>query len=364
MQLKSRSVTLILGFSVAITVAAFLYLIPETGLLTILVASSVAFGATVLFSFIALEFLIFREVQKIYSIIERLKEGSNLPASKGKLDFNHPFRSINKELFSFASLKQREIEDLKKMEAFRREFVADVSHELKTPIFSAQGFIHTLLDGAVEDKNVRIKFLRRAAKSMDRLDRLVQDLLTLSRLETGATKMNMEAFSIIEVVREVIEQLEEKAERKKIKVLVQLPADSDRLMVIADQQRIYQVVLNLVSNAIKYSNEEGIVELGFEKGKTEITIFIKDSGLGIPPEDIKRIFERFYRVEKSRSKERGGTGLGLAIVKHIIEAHQSKVSVSSIVGKGSIFSFKLKRVPEKVIPVMLEDEPLELDTDD
>lgn len=364
MQLKSRSVTLILGFSVAITVAAFLYLIPEAGAFTIILGGLVAFGATVLFSFIALEFLIFREVQKIYSIIERLKEGSNLPASKGKLDFNHPFRSINKELFSFASLKQREIEDLKKMEAFRREFVADVSHELKTPIFSAQGYIHTLLDGAVEDKNVRVKFLKRAAKSMDRLDRLVQDLLTLSKLETGAIKMNLESFNVLDVTREVIDQLEEKAQRKNITIQLQVPADTSELLVMADQQRIYQVMINLISNAIKYSNEDGLVEVGFEKSNKDVTIFIKDTGLGIPPEDLKRIFERFYRVEKSRSKEMGGTGLGLAIVKHIIEAHQSKVSVSSVVGKGSVFSFKLKRPPAKQIPVMLENEPLFIKEED
>jgi two-component system phosphate regulon sensor histidine kinase PhoR len=351
MNITSRSITLILGGSVALVVGAFLYLVPAAGFGIILISSAVAFAATALFSFIALEFLIFREVEKIYSILGRLKEGSNLPSSKSKLDFNHPFRSINKELFSFASLKQREIEDLKKMEAFRREFVADVSHELKTPIFNAQGYIHTLLDGAVEDKAVRNKFLRRAAKSLDRLDRLVQDLLTLSKLETGAIKMNMEPFDIKEVALEVLDQMEDKAERKQISPKFGQPYLAP-IMVMGDQQRIYQVLLNLLSNSIKYSKEGATVTIDFEIGKSDVTVAVKDTGRGIPPEDLKRIFERFYRVEKSRSKEMGGTGLGLAIVKHIIEAHHSKVSVTSALGKGSVFSFKLKKAlePEQAVP--------------
>ncbi len=303
-----------------------------------------------------MELLIFKEVGKIYRVLERLKEDGKVISSKGQLDFKNPFKIINKELFSYASMKQREIEDLKKMEAFRREFVADVSHELKTPIFSAQGYIHTLLDGAVEDKAVRLKFLRRAGRSLDRLDRLVQDLLTLSRIETGAVKMNFGNVNILDVAEEVVDQLEDKSIKKKIEVTFAREF-KEPIYVYADSEKIYLVMLNLVSNAVKYSNDEGKVILDFEQGKQDVTIFVKDFGLGIPPEDIKRIFERFYRVEKSRSKEKGGTGLGLAIVKHIIEAHNSKVMVTSTVGKGSIFSFKLKR-PQPIITEEASKEPI------
>lgn len=347
MRINSRAVALILACSIAVVTTTFLSLVPEVSKIALGVTFVISFSASVIFASITMELLIFKEVTKIYRVLERLKEGGKAISPKSQLDFNNPFRSINKELFSYASMKQREIEDLKKMEAFRREFVADVSHELKTPIFSAQGYIHTLLDGAVEDKAVRLKFLRRAGRSLDRLDRLVQDLLTLSRIETGAVKMNFVNVNILEIAEEVVDQLEDKAIKKKIDVTF-AKEFKDPIFVYADAEKIYQVMLNLVSNAVKYSKDEGSIIIDFEQSKQDVTIFIKDNGKGIPPEDIKRIFERFYRVEKSRSKEKGGTGLGLAIVKHIIEAHNSKVMVTSTVGKGSVFSFKLKR-PQPII---------------
>jgi two-component system, OmpR family, phosphate regulon sensor histidine kinase PhoR len=342
MKINSRLYSVIMALAIAVVTTAFLYLVPGADRTTAAVVFSISFLATLIFSTITIEILVFREVRKVYRVLERLKEGSKIISPKTKLDFNNPFRSINKELFTYASIKQREIEDLRKLETFRREFLADVSHELKTPIFAAQGYLHTLLDGAVEDKTVRLKFLRRAARSLDRLDTLVQDLLTLSQIETGAIKMHNENFDVVETVVEVVDQLEEKAERKKIKVEFG-SAFEDPIMVYADPEKIYRVILNLVSNAIKYTKDGGKVIIDFEEGKNDVTVFVKDTGRGIPPEDIKRIFERFYRVEKSRSKEKGGTGLGLAIVKHIIEAHNSKVTVTSVVGKGSVFGFKLKR---------------------
>ena len=253
----------------------------------------------------------------------------------------NPLKNINEEIYSFALLKQKEIDELKKLEAFRKEFIADVSHELKTPIFAAQGFVHTLLDGAVNDKNVRTRFLKKAAKSLDGLDVLVQDLLTLSQIETGDIKMKFESIDLHKLCAEVVDQLEEKSEKKEIRLKLMDP--QHKLLVHADWQRITQVVTNLVSNAINYTGEGGEVIISFETSKKNITTSVTDTGDGIPQQHFSRIFERFYRVDKSRSREKGGTGLGLAIVKHILEGHGSRAEVESEVGKGSTFSFKLQK---------------------
>lgn len=216
-----------------------------------------------------------------------------------------------------------------------------MSHELKTPIFAAQGFVHTLLDGAVNDKSVRNKFLKKAAKSLDGLDALVQDLLTLSQIETGQIKMHFESIDLAKLTEEVFEQLEDKAKKRNIRLKVE--TDTRPVIVYADWQRIFQVMSNLVSNAIKHSYEGGEVVVWFEIGKKNVTTHVRDYGEGIPAEHLPRIFERFYRVDKSRSREKGGTGLGLAIVKHILENHNTKAEVKSEPEKGSDFSFKLPR---------------------
>ncbi len=290
--------------------------------------------------FIILEFLIFREINKIYNLFEKLRKKELKAINTYKSNPFNPLKKINDEIYSYAALKQKEIDELKKMEAFRREFIADVSHELKTPIFAAQGFVHTLLDGAIKDKTVRTQFLERAAKSLDDLDLLVQDLLTLSHIETGEIKMQLEYFDIKKLIEDVVDQFVTKAEKKDINLKIVAP--NDKVIVYGDWKRISQVMNNLVSNAIKYSNDGGKVEVGFKFYKNEVLTYVKDSGVGIPTEDVKRIFERFYRVDKSRSRENGGTGLGLAIVKHILEEHGSKVEVKSTLGKGSEFSFKLQ----------------------
>lgn len=292
-----------------------------------------------------MEFLIFREINKIYRIIEKLRKRELSHIENQKSNPFNPLKGINEEIFSFAQLKQKEIDELKKLETFRKEFIADISHELKTPIFAAQGFVHTLIDGAVKDKNVRMRFLKKAAKSLDGLDLLVQDLLTLSQIETGDIKMHFEHIDLYKLTEEIIDQFEgKKAETKDIQFNIISPAK--KVMAFADWQRMNQVMTNLISNAIKYSHETGRVTVKFEVGKKLITVKVIDEGEGISPEHINRIFERFYRVDKSRSRERGGTGLGLAIVKHIMEGHGSKVEVESIPSKGSTFSFKLPKATE------------------
>jgi len=339
---SARTLALLLAVSIAIITGLFLSLLDSVSGTELAVAALISFAASYLLCFVTFEFLFFREITKIYKMMEKLrrKELSGIDDEKtsGK---SNPFGKINDEIHTFATLKQKEIDELIKLENFRREFVADVSHELKTPIFAAQGFVHTLLDGAVNDKNVRTRFLKKAAKSLDGLDALVQDLLTLSQIETGDIKMHFENFDLRRLCEDVLDQFEEKAEKKKIKLT--LSDEHNRIMVYADKQRISQVITNFVSNAINYTPEDGAVSVEFEVGKKNVTTFVTDNGEGIPESHLDRIFERFYRVDKSRSREKGGTGLGLAIVKHILEGHHSRPEVTSQVGKGSTFSFKLPR---------------------
>lgn len=330
---------MLLAVSISIVTALFLSLVNDVDVQAVTVAAAISFSVSYLLIFVVLEFLVFGEINKIYKMMSKLQKFKLTGFTKQKSNQLNPLKKINEEIHTFAALKQKEIDELKKLETFRKEFVADVSHELKTPIFAAQGFVHTLLDGAVNDKNVRTKFLRKAAKSLDGLDALVQDLLTLSQIETGDIKMKFENIDLYNLCLEVVEQFEQRAKDRAIVVTLEKPK---LLMVVhADWLRITQVMTNLVSNAIKYSNENSEVSIRFEVSKKHITTFVTDNGEGIPPAHLERIFERFYRVDKSRSRERGGTGLGLAIVKHILEEHNSKANVKSVLGEGSTFSFKL-----------------------
>ncbi|BDD03812.1 sensor histidine kinase [Aureibacter tunicatorum] len=344
MLFTSRGVAALLSISISIVTTAFLSLVNGVSIDALVVAFLIAFGSSYLLISITFESLIFKEVNQIYSMLSDLKKNDFEFIKKHKKykKSRNPMKRVKQEIYSYASSKQREIDELKKLEAFRREFLADVSHELKTPIFAAQGFIYTLLDGAVEDETVRVKFLKRAGKSLDGLANLVQNLLSISRMESGDIQLEFEDFDIYKLTQEIYEQFEAKAEKKQIKLIFseEIP---DKVVVFADRQRIMQVLMNLISNAMKYTESPSEVEVDFKVGEKEVTIYVKDTGLGIPPEDLKRIFERFYRVEKSRSKDKGGTGLGLAIVRHILQAHGNTVSVVSTVGKGSTFSFKLPK---------------------
>ncbi|MGD1892483.1 MAG: sensor histidine kinase [Cyclobacteriaceae bacterium] len=355
---SSRGVALLLGFSIALVTTAFLSLVEGVTTQALLVAWLLAFSSAYILIQITLDFLVFKEINKIHVMINNLrrKDLSFVDEKQPKSSSVNPWRGINREILDYAAHKQKEINDLKKMEEFRREFVANVSHELKTPIFAAQGFVYTLLDGAAEQAKLRKKFLRKAARSLDGLDLLVQDLLTLSQMETGGIKMHYEHFNIQETVQEVFDQLESEAEKKGIEL--KLETNQPITYVYADRQRIYQVMINLVGNAIKYTKQEGKTVTAFFTETTNVVdIIVQDEGRGIPAGDIKRIFERFYRVEKSRARNKGGTGLGLAIVKHIVEAHQSEVRVKSKVGAGSTFSFILPRGEEPIQPTLEIPQP-------
>jgi two-component system, OmpR family, phosphate regulon sensor histidine kinase PhoR len=340
---SSRGLALLLALCISFVTALFLSLFESVKMNALLVAFLISFSIAYLSIYVVLEFLIFREINTLHKMMAKLKKREL--SLKDKPDFAplNALKNIHEEIFSFAEKKQEEIDHLKKLETFRREFIADVSHELKTPIFAAQGFLHTLLDGAVNDRTVRMKFLKKAAKSLDGLDALVQDLLTLSQIETGQIKMHFENIDMHKLTEEVFEQLEEKQNKKKIEL--RLEETDGPVMVYGDWQRLTQVMTNLVSNAIRHSFDDGEIIVNLEQSKKYVKVSVTDFGEGIGEEHQKRIFERFYRVDKSRTKEkgRGGTGLGLAIVKHILEGHNTKAEVESSPGKGSTFSFKLPR---------------------
>ncbi len=337
----SRGISFLLALAISTFLTAFLSLLEDTTSTLLIVAGGLSFGIAYLLINISLEFLVFREIGNIYAVLEKIqkKDQALIPAKKQKNSLS-PLKKVEGTINAYATAKNREIETLQKNEAFRREFIADISHELKTPIFAAQGYIHTLLDGAVEDLSVRDKFLRRAAKSLGNLDKLVQNLITLNQMESGVVKFQFTHFDLREVIQEAVDQLEEKAQSRQISV--EFKHDPKiQAVTYADKEKIFRVIQNLLSNAIKYNVDQGKVSINLKAKKNRFDIKVKDSGKGIPAGDLKRIFERFYRVDKSRSRDQGGTGLGLAIVKHILEGHKSKISVTSTLGKGSMFSFSL-----------------------
>ncbi|KAB7731857.1 two-component sensor histidine kinase [Rudanella paleaurantiibacter] len=370
MSLSPRIIAFLLAVLISGLTVAFLSVVDGVTINMLFVVAVSSFIVSFFLILYAVELLVYREVNKMYKTIRRLKLRDFNLSNKTIIKNNNPFKKLNDEIFVYVAKKQKEIDELKRLEQFRREFLADVSHELKTPIFAAQGFIHTLIDGAVDDEFVRDKFLAKAARSLDGLDALVKDLVALSQLETGEIRMHLERVDIYQITLEIFEQLENIAEAKGITLRIKsslqrsdvIRADVARLgaarpdaartdlqgpvWVMADPQRITQVMTNLIENGIKYGNDAGKVVVSFADDKKHISISVRDDGPGIAPEHLSRIFERFYRVEKSRSKERGGTGLGLAIVKHILNAHKSKITVMSKPDKGTMFRFKLEKAVE------------------
>lgn len=284
------------------------------------------------------EVFIYRRVKKIYDDVSFL-DASSLRRQPITTDM----ATLTSEVRRFATEKKIEIETLKEREEYRREFLGNVSHELKTPLFTVQGYLSTLLDGAMSDKSVRRKYLERAEKGVERLIYIVQDLDMITRLETGTVSLSISEFNIVEVVQNVFDLLEMKAEQKNI-ILTFDNKYIRPLRVVGDREKIQQVVTNLVVNAIKYGRRDGSVEVGFEDlAENKLIVRVTDDGEGIAKKHIPRLFERFFRVDKSGGREEGGSGLGLSIVKHILEAHDEAVFVESTPGRGSEFSFTLEK---------------------
>ncbi|MDY0054002.1 MAG: ATP-binding protein [Bacteroidales bacterium] len=248
---------------------------------------------------------------------------------------------VNKEVEQWMEDDNEKMNNMIALEKFRKDYIGNVAHELRTPIFTIQGYVSTLLEGGIEDKNLSLKYLQRAEAGIDRMIDIVQDLDAISQLEQGEFPLNIINFDISALIQEVIEHLELKAKERKVSVVA---ANPEPYFVIADREKIRQVIVNLIENGIKYSKDNG----GEVRIKTfdmddQLLIEISDHGIGIDEKDVDRVFERFYRTDKARSRQFGGTGLGLSIVKHIIEAHDQTINIRSKLGQGTVFGFTLKK---------------------
>jgi len=303
----------------------------------VLVIAASTFAVSFLVIRYAVGRFLYRRLKLIYKNIDETQS-----QAIGDSDRYSDLGEVQRDVSEWAERKKKEITALKVRERYRREFIGNVSHELKTPIFNIQGYILTLLDGALEDEEINREYLIRANKSVERMIRLVQDLELITKLEGGVLQMDMEEFDVCEIINEVVESLELKAKKRHVDIVVN--SKDKPVIVVGDDERIKQVLTNLLVNAIKYSKDEGgLVTVSFYEMDKQYLIEVKDQGVGISQEDLPRLFERFYRVDKSRSRDLGGTGLGLAIVKHIVEAHGQNLNVKSTVGVGSTFSFTLKK---------------------
>ena len=307
----------------------------------LIIGSLLIFASAYFSIYYSLNRFIYNRLKVIYKTIGKWHE-----VKRGQQADKNPddiLGMVNQVVLEWHDVQQQKIDELQKMAEYRREFLGNVSHELKTPIFNIQGYILTLLDGGLKDKSINKKFLEKTAKSVDRMIAIVQDLEEISRFESGVMNLNETVFNINELCHEVVDFLEVKAEKNNMKILIREP-ETSRILVVADKTRIRQVLINLVDNAINYGRPEGgRITLSFYDFHDNILVEVSDNGIGISEENLPRIFERFYRVDKSRSREKGGTGLGLAIVKHIIEAHRQSITVRSKPGKGTTFSFTLKK---------------------
>ncbi|MEM9647385.1 MAG: ATP-binding protein [Bacteroidota bacterium] len=293
---------------------------------------------------IRVERFIYRRVKKIYDDVSLL-ESSSFSSKPVTTDM----KTLTQEIGKFAEDKKIEIDTLKIREEYRKDFLGNVSHELKTPLFTVQGYILTLLDGAMNDKKIREKYLNRANKGVERLIYIVRDLDLITKLEVGGLKLEREDFDIIELIQNVFDLLEMKASKKGIALTFDMEY-SQPIYVNADREKIQQVVSNLLVNSIKYGHSNGTTEVSVENLiKNKVIIRVTDNGEGIPKQHIPRLFERFYRVDQSGSRTEGGSGLGLSIVKHIIEAHDEKIYVESEEDVGSEFSFTLEKTSKSSV---------------
>jgi two-component system phosphate regulon sensor histidine kinase PhoR len=340
-QLSLYAAGIIGGIALLLGLVAFI-----TGLVNGPWYIAVIFGLVIFFSahLIILNVLktyIYRRVKLIYKSIYSSKRSARV---RSDIDLNRDIISeVEKEVSEWTNQQQKEIDSLKSLEAYRRNFMGDVSHELKTPVFSIQGYLHTLLDGGLYDESINHAFIEKAARNADRLQTIIEDLESISRLESGRMELDLTRFDIKELTEEVFEELEIMARNNGTELTFKEGAGSS-MMVSADRGAIRQVLVNLIANSIKYGKQGGgITKLSFYDMDNRVLVEVADNGIGISKDHHKHLFDRFYRVDKSRSREQGGSGLGLSIVKHIIEAHEQTINVRSTIDEGSTFGFTLDK---------------------
>jgi len=314
-----------------------------------LIDMALTFGVALIVSFVVFYYLIERfvysKIKLIYKLIHSLKLGKDLKDALGEYVSPDPINDVEQEVKEWAHEKKNEIENLKKQEQFRREFLSNISHEFKTPLFAIQGYIEAIQDGETDEETTQ-KFLRKAAKNVERLSFLIQDLDAISKLERGEIPINYARFDLVQLIHEVTESLEIKAREYKIALIFKEKYHTPT-WVWADREKIRQVLVNLVDNSFKYGKENGTTAFKIFSLHERVLVEVTDDGSGIEEKYLPRLFERFYRTDKSRSRKEGGSGLGLSIVKHILEAHEQPINVRSTEGIGSTFAFTLEKAAGK-----------------
>jgi len=341
---KTYSFSLLSSAYLTITIllisALIYFLLPEDKkLLSILVFLPTIFILSFLIIQYRTERFIYDRIKKIYDEVSILNEDEFIRAST-----TTDIDSLSNSVKNYVQGKRIEIKNLTERDSFRKDFLGNVSHELKTPLFTVQGYILTLIEGGINDKMIRDKYLERANKGVDRLVAIVKDLDMIAKLETEGLKMNYEVFNVIDLIQNVFDLFEMKAKKRNITLQFDKVYDYP-VFVNGDKERIEQVLINLIVNSIKYGKLNGLTSVGIESfDEKKFIIKVVDNGEGIKEEHISRLFERFYRVDQSRSREQGGSGLGLSIVKHIIEAHNETMLINSTFKEGSEFSFTMKKV--------------------
>ncbi len=310
--------------------------------ITVIFVGLVVFFVIFLIVFYSLNNFIFKKLKPIYKTIHTLQYSEEQLMRDLEEKDKDMVKDVQNDVLNWAKKKTKEIAQLRQLEKYRREFLGNVSHELKTPIFNIQGYISTLIDGGLEDETINLLYLERAEKSVNRLISIVEDLESISQLESGELKLEYQKFNLTRLVEEVFDEYEMFAKERKIKLKFARNFDKP-VYVSADRQKILEVLSNLIVNSVKYGKEKGTTKVDFLDMEDNIMVEVSDNGIGISEKDLPRIFERFYRTDKSRSREMGGTGLGLSIVKHIIEGHNQTISVRSQINEGSSFTFTLSK---------------------
>ncbi|MEQ7798481.1 ATP-binding protein [Pedobacter sp. ASV1-7] len=340
--MKLSVLVLIAAFAVGLSIGLVNYYFQQNWYY-MLVSFAVTFITSFIVFYYLLEKYIYSKIVLIYKMIHNLKLGKDLKDALGEYVSSDPINDVEQEVKEWAGAKKREIEELKKQEKFRREFLSNVSHEFKTPLFAIQGYIETIQDCLKEDPEMAAKFLDKADKNVERLSYLINDLDSISKLETGEVPINYERFDFVPLAREVMEGLEDTANKKHIKLSFK-DKYTHPAFVRADREKIRQVLINLIHNSLKYGKENGSTAIKIFELHDQYLIEVTDDGIGIDEKHLARLFERFYRIDSHRSRQEGGTGLGLAIVKHILEAHEQIISVRSTLQIGTTFAFTLEKI--------------------
>lgn len=339
--MKLRVLVLINAAAVAVTLSTLNYYFRHNWY-----DVAITFGVTIVTSFLIFYWLIekyiYSKIKLIYKLIHNLKLGRDLRDALGEHISADPINDVEIEVKEWAKQKKIEIDDLRTQEKFRRDFLSNISHEFKTPLFAIQGYIEAIQDDQFEDLDMAKDFLTKAARNVDRLSYLIKDLDEISKLETGEMAINYTKFKINDLIKEVFESMEMKASQHHIKLVFKQKYD-EPIPVYADREKMVQVLVNLIDNSLKYGKEGGSTSISLFELHDQVLVEVTDDGIGIEEKFLPRLFERFFRTDTSRSRQIGGSGLGLAIVKHIVEAHQQTINVRSTEGLGSTFGFTLQK---------------------